>query len=165
VAVTGGQTIVSDTWEVLTSDQIDSWEVTSIDPTTCQKQTLSKKDGDFPACGAWKQSSGTWVMECTVSVSGVEAVVDIASNLNSMNQLMQLQENTTVSGSLLTAETIKITSQQSTPPPDSDFNLPAICNASLKHNRMVASRDQTFSVGALLSNFVDEIKYHVQRRN
>jgi len=128
VASTGGQQITTDTWETVTSTVINSWEITSVDPTTCQSQSLS--GSTYPQCGQWAQKGNSWTLECSVNIQGVTAIIDILAIVNSGNQLVQLQENTTVQGELLTSEILQINSQTTTPPPASDFKLPSICNSA-----------------------------------
>jgi len=126
VANANGNMITSDTWETITSTVINSWEIVSTDPTTCNAQTLS--GSTYPSCNAWSNMGPSWSLECQVSIQGVEAVVDIIAIVNSANQLVQYQENTTVSGQLLTTEVITINSQTTNPPPSGDFTLPSICS-------------------------------------
>jgi len=71
-----------------------------------------------------------WRLQCTVNVQGVQAIADIAAVVDAAKQLQMFQENTTVSGQLFSSETVKVSSQTNTPPPASDFTLPAICNGN-----------------------------------
>jgi len=125
VANANGQQITTDTWETADASSINSWEIISTDPTTCQKQTLS--GSTLPQCGTWTQSNGVWSLNCQVNVNGVTATIAIQATVQS-GLLAALQENTTVSGTLLTSENIAITNPSNqSPPPASDFTLPSLC--------------------------------------
>jgi hypothetical protein len=121
-----GQPITSDSWVTITPTGINAWEIVSTDPTTCRKEVLS---GDsYPQCTPWNQVGNALSLGCTVTVQGKKATLNILAVTNSNNQLVQLQENTTISG--ITGSTIiQVTSQSTTPPPASDFALPSICPA------------------------------------
>jgi len=128
IANYNGNQITSDTWETITPTVLNSWEVSDIDPGTCNTQSLS---GDtYPKCTSWTQSNGKWKLSCTVNVQGVQAIADISAFVDTGKQLQSFQENTTVSGTLFTSEMVKITSQSNQKPPAADFDLPAICHSS-----------------------------------
>jgi hypothetical protein len=128
---TGGQQITSDSWVTSTPTVINEWEIVSTDPTTCRKEVFS---GDsYPQCTPWNQSGNAWSLGCTVTVQGKKAALNIMAVVNSGNQLVQLQEKTTIGGRTGSI-TIQVTSQSTTPPPASDFDLPSICNAPSGNN-------------------------------
>jgi len=135
VANANGQQIISDTWEVVTATSINSWAISSTDPTTCDRNSLA---GDsYPKCDSWKQTGGQWYLSCTVTVSGTQAQADISALVNANKQLLAFQENTTVSGQLLTTEDVRIGSQSLSPPPQVDFNLPALCKSASPRYRAI----------------------------
>ena len=121
LGTTGGQQITSDSWVTSTPTVISEWASTN--PTTCGKEVLS--GGSYPQCTAWNQTGNAWSLECTVNVQGNQTTLDVSAVVNSGNQLLQLQENTT--GDMTDSFTIVMTSQSTTPPPISDFDLPGIC--------------------------------------
>jgi hypothetical protein len=139
---TGKQQITSDSWVTRTPTVINEWEIVSTDPNTCRKEVLS---GDsYPQCTAWSRTpTGVYSLECTVTVLGNKATLDVLADLSNDNKLVQLQQNTTIStimdsisaitGSITDITdsiTIKMTEQGTTPPVPSDFDLPSICNGS-----------------------------------
>ena len=141
---TGGQQIASDSWVTLTPTVINEWEIVSTDPTTCRKEVLS---GDsYPQCTAWNQAGNVWSLECTVTAQGNKGTLDISAILNAQNQLVQLQENTTIGG-MADSITFIMTEQRSTPPPLSDFALPGICNAPNVNNQGQNDSSQGNEVG------------------
>jgi hypothetical protein len=118
-ADTGGQ---ETTWVTSTPTVITEWEIASTDPTTCQNGVLSGHS--YPQCTGWQQAGNSWSLEC---MQGNNATLDIVAIVNSTNQLVQLQENTTIHGKAKNSLTISVDSQSTTPPPASDFVLPSIC--------------------------------------
>jgi hypothetical protein len=156
----GQQIIISDSWVTTTPTVINEWGVASTFPNTCRKQVLSGVS--YPQCTAWKQTGNSWSLECTATVQGNKTTLDIFAVQNSNNQLVQLQEITTIEGengnsqgnitsvipsplgppgsviSVTDSFTIQITSQSTTPPPASDFvgtnGPPSICNAPNGNN-------------------------------
>jgi hypothetical protein len=144
---TGGQQITNDSWVTRTPTVINEWEIVSTDPTTCRKEVLS---GDsYPQCTAWnRMPRGIYSLECTVSVLGNRATLDILAHLSTDNKLVQLQQSTTITsngfGSAATeyhyhwfrgSITIIMTSQGTTPPVPSDFDPPSICNVPNGNNQ------------------------------
>ncbi len=141
-AGTGKQQITSDSWVTRTPTVITEWEIVSTDPNNCRKEVLS---GDsYPQCGPWTRTpTGLFALECTVTMLGDEATLKVSADLSNDNQLIQLEQDTTISGiadsisavtgltpSTTDSITIKMTEQGTTPPVPSDFNLPSICPAS-----------------------------------
>jgi hypothetical protein len=143
---TGNQQITSDSWVTRTPTVINEWEILSTDPTTCRKEVLS---GDsYPRCTAWNRTpTGAYSLECTVTVLGNKATLDVLADLSDDNKLVQLQQNTAISDitdpisaitdsvsgitgitGLTDSITIIMTEQGTTPPVPSDFDLPSICN-------------------------------------
>jgi hypothetical protein len=152
---TGGQQITSDSWVTSTPTVINEWEIVSTDPTTCRKEVLS--GGSYPQCTAWNRTpSGTYSLECTVTVQGNKATLDILAMLSPDNKLVQLQENTTIGendnsqdneSSITNSITIIMTEQGNTPPTPSDFELPSICNAPNGNNQGENDNSQGNEVG------------------
>jgi hypothetical protein len=121
----GGQPTTSDSWVTTTPTVINEWDILSTDPTTCREKVFS---GDsYPQCSAWSRTpDGPYALECTVTVQGNQATLEILASLSADNKLVQLQENTTISG-VTDSITINMTDQGTTPPALSDFDLPSIC--------------------------------------
>jgi hypothetical protein len=74
-------------------------------------------------------------LECTVPVQGNTATLNILAQLNENNELVSMEEIATINGENGNSQnttdsiTITVTSQETTPPPLSEFNRPSICNA------------------------------------
>jgi len=122
----GGQQITTDSWETITPTVINEWEIVSTDPRKCRKEVLS---GDsYPQCTAWDETANeTYSLECTITVQGNKATLDILTDLSADNKLVQQQEDTTIGG-MTDSIAIMMTEQGNTPPIPGDFALPSICN-------------------------------------
>lgn len=149
---TGGQPVITiDQWVTSTPTVIKKWQISSTDPTNCQiLEWAGKGVNDIrramesghtpptvlegiaffahPKCTAWMRTqSGGYSLECKLrNFQIIEGTLDILANLNSDNQLVQLQQTSTISGTT-DSTTIIMTAQGTTPPVPSDFDLPSIC--------------------------------------
>jgi hypothetical protein len=129
LSVSLGPQITSDSWQITTRTVVDTAQTVSLDPTTCLKKVLS---GDsYPQCGTgWsRMADGDYSLECTVTALYGKTTFDFLAELSTDNKLVQLQENTAFSG-LTNSMTIVMTSQGTTPPVPSDFNLPSVCDSA-----------------------------------
>jgi hypothetical protein len=89
--------ITSDSWLTQLPTVVNEWEIVSTDPTTCRKEVLS--GASFPQCNAWsRDAKGIYHQKCTVTVQGTQATLDSSVQLSSDNKLVQLREDTTITG-------------------------------------------------------------------
>ena len=91
---TEGQ-ITSNSWLTVIPTVINEWEIVSTFPRTCRKEVLS--GASYPQCTAWSQT-GPHSLECTVKAQDNKATLNIFALLSAANQLVALQENTTIKG-------------------------------------------------------------------
>jgi len=123
----------TNTWEVETNSQIDTWEITNIDPTTCFHQTFDEASGTYPQCTAWtKTPGGQYLQNCTISLDSIQlADLSVAVVLSDKNQLVSYNDQIMAFGQFVEGETVTMTQQGSTPPSPSDFTRPSACDGSL----------------------------------
>ena len=142
------QTFANYSWVTSTPTVTNEWEIASTDPTTCGKAALS---GDFfvdfagdlgsnsktvkvSQCTAWQNPSlNQWSRECTVTMQGNKATLDILAVLSG-TLLISLQENTT-GEDMTDSLTLTVDSQGSFAPDSSVFNLPSICTPPNGNNQ------------------------------
>jgi hypothetical protein len=151
--LTGGL-LTSDVWVKNTGTEIKKWQTASNDqltgPTGCLREVWAGdgKLADLPAsqqealkeftffaypqCTEWKlTSSGTvssvYSLECGLKNLPIfEGTLVIQAVVSSDNQLVALQQSSDING-ITYSTTIIMTTQGTTPPVRSDFDLPSIC--------------------------------------
>jgi len=120
----------TDTWEVETSAQIDTWEVADVVPDTCLHQTFSESDGTYPQCTAWTVNGlGVYFQNCTIFFDAVSvADLSVAVVLNAQNQLVSYNDQIKILGQFVEGETVTMNEQGNSPPSPSDFGRPSLCD-------------------------------------
>jgi hypothetical protein len=144
---TGGQQITRDSWVIVTPTAINEWDVVSTDPTICRKVVLS--GASYPQCTSWSRTPrGLYISECTIAAQGNKvATFDFSVQLSTDNKLVQMVENTTIDG-MTDSTLLTMTSQGTTPPIPSDFNLPSSCSAPDGNDQV--KNDNSQGMGQLL---------------
>jgi len=130
VVMSGNNEVVTaESWEFFSKDSVDSYEINSLQPNTCNMQSLSKAGDDFPVCGPWvHDNNNNWKQDCNVTVNGGTTSASFTVSLDASNQLISFQELSTLAGSETTFVQITVTSSINKAPPASDFNVPDYCN-------------------------------------
>jgi len=121
------------TWEVETTHQIDTWEISDLFPDNCLHQTFDEESGMYPECNAWTRNAfGAYVQNCTIYWGPADlADLSIAVVLSSNNQLVTYNDQIVLIGQFVESESVTMTEQGSTPPTPSDFIRPSVCNSQV----------------------------------
>jgi len=119
----------TNTWEVETQAQIDTWEISSLIPDVCFHQTFDQGSGTYPECTPWTQNSqGAYIQNCSIAYGIRLADLSVAVLLNSASQLHTYHDQIFLLGNFVEGETVLVGMQGSSPLEPPAFNRPSSCD-------------------------------------